>query len=424
MSDEYQAVGARWLASMRFALLADDMGLGKSKQAVEAAELIGATKILVICPSVAKVNWKREFERWALTLEGFTVCFGKDDSPTDRCIVSYDYATEHRERLTAIAWDVVINDEAHLVKEPEAKRTKAIYGLKPPGIVRFTKRMWDLSGTPAPNGHVGELWVKLFTYGFTKLGYDDFVDRYCRTKATYANGKRLKKIMGNRSSRIPEIKEILSKFMLRRMKADVLKDLPPITYEPYAIEGTPLHHILADQQEEVLYKGETDFVKEVMNRGGSNVLAGIADSVSTLRRINGLRKLDPVCEIIAHELSVGAYDKIILFGIHRDVVQGVEERLREFGSVSIHGGTSDKRRQEAIDGFQNDSAIRVFSGNIQAAGTNLTSPRPPKWASSRNRGFRPRTHRPSCGPTAAVKPALSGSGCSPSTTASMKRSHE
>lgn len=361
MSD-YQEIGSKWLASKRHALLADDMGLGKSKQAVEGADRIGAVNILVICPAVARVNWRREFEKWSIYWNDFTVCFGKDDYPTFRCVVSYDYATEYVERLRKIKWDLVICDECHFVKEPEAKRTAAIYGAK--GIIRDTKGFWALSGTPAPN-HPGEIWPLLYTFGATKLAYENFVDKFCYATWTFYHGKQKLKVVGIRYDRLAELKKILSSVMLRRLKDEVMKELPPISYDDIVVEAT---FVAVDET----YEKELSLIENVFERGGMDALTPMAESVSTLRKITGLQKVEACVELVLQELGTNAYEKIVIFAIHKEVIRLLAEGLKDFGAVVVSGAVSATKRQENIDAFQNDPNTRVFIGNITAAGTAIT----------------------------------------------------
>jgi SWI/SNF-related matrix-associated actin-dependent regulator 1 of chromatin subfamily A len=382
----YQWTGAKFLAANNHALLADDMGLGKTSQAITAADMVGAQKILVICPAVARVNWQREFAMWSLFSMTFKVCFSGEDEPTDRTIVSYDYATDHVKRLTRFVWDLVINDESHFIKEPEAQRTVAIYGKE--GIVRKTKRMWDLSGTPAPN-NAAELWPMLFTFGITTLSYTAFVSRFCKTCWVKGHGKPRLKILGNKEEMIPELRDLLKKIMLRRLKEEVMTELPPIKYDDIVVEAGPVdieveasfarYIYPIDQRKELFEKMEKEkrIVEETVERlgftkNGMQVLEGIADSVSTLRRYTGLQKVKETADLITQELEVNAYDKIVIFAIHRDVIEGMRVKLSKFGAVTLYGGTPPASRQKNIDRFQNNPKCRVFIGNIQAAGTAIT----------------------------------------------------
>ncbi len=93
--------------------------------------------------------------------------------------------------------------------------------------------------------------------------------------------------------------------------------------------------------------------------------------VAELRRLTGLAKVRPVLTQLSDEMDAGL-DKAVLFAHHREVIQGLEEGLHDFGAVSIHGGTPTRKRQHAIDGFQNDPKVRVFIGQLSAAGTAIT----------------------------------------------------
>lgn len=366
--DEYQEVGAKFLASKRFALLADDMGLGKTAQTILAADMIGAFKILVICPAVARVNWKREFNEFSIYDRDFVVCFGAQDRPGVCSVVSYDYATEHHSRLIQMQWDLIVCDESHFIKEPEAKRTVRIYGKD--GIIRYTKRLWALSGTPAPN-HAGELWPMLFTFGVTNLVYDKYVEKFCNGRVVYYGGRPKYQISGTKKRAIPELKALLSKVMLRRLKEEVLKYLPPITFTDLTVEEGP--GIFIDTE----YVRQKRAVEESLSYAknfddASLVLEGIAESVSALRRVSGLQKVKATIELVTQELTDGAYEKIVIFAYHRDVIDQLKDGFKDYAPAVINGGVSHKIRQDGIDRFQNDPACKVFIGQILAAGTAIT----------------------------------------------------
>lgn len=366
----YQIEGAEFLAKRPFALLADDMGLGKTAQLIHAADMVGAKKILVICPAVARINWQREFSEFSIYSRDFKVCTTLNDEITDNCIVSYEFATENYELLKGIPWDLVICDESHKIKEPEAKVTQRIYGKN--GIIRVSDRLWCSSGTPAPN-HAGELWPLLYTFGATTLTHEDFINRFCKTRPTFYGGKRGIKIDGTKAETFPEIKKILSGLMIRRLKKDVLKELPSVSFETVYVEGTPLPETIAIDLS--IIKREEGYLVEAMAIAGDQlayVLDRIGSSVSVLRRYVGLQKVKSVAEMVKRELQDGAYEKIVIFAVHTDVIAHLKSELESFGAVVINGKTQPKDRQTAIDDFQNKKDCRVFIGNIKAAGQAIT----------------------------------------------------
>ena len=354
---DFQIIGSEWLASRRHALLADEMGVGKTVQAIRACDKVRAKEILVVCPAVARTNWCREFKKWTTRSDAFHVR-----------AVSYEFVTANSSGIPET--DVLIIDEVHYAKSLEAKRSQAIFGAS--GLVHRSNRVWALSGTPAPN-HAAEMWILLYAFGATTLSYGQFVQRFCVTVSTgFGNGY---KIVGTKKEAIPELRELLKRIMLRRLKKDVLKDLPPLLYSVTTVE--PGHVSRADftDQDRGKLVGE---IKQMQLKLDSSqdevaVLEALAESVSTLRRYTGLQKALPAAEMIAGEIEVGLLDKVVVFAIHKAVI---EILLRELSKVTecvtITGSTPDSIRQLRIDQFQNDPHCRVFIGNIQAAGTALT----------------------------------------------------
>jgi SWI/SNF-related matrix-associated actin-dependent regulator 1 of chromatin subfamily A len=381
----YQDAGSEFLASKKYALLADEMGLGKTVQAIRGLSRIRAERTLIICPSVARINWFREFEMWSQTKIVVSVMTKLSDIPPlkGNVVCSFDYATKNFEKLRMIKWDAIVVDEAHFLKSHEAQRAKAILGVG--GVSSNADRVWLMSGTPAPN-HPGELWIMLFVFGVTKLSYNAFINRYCIVRPTTYGLK----VVSAKVEMIPELRQLLSKFMLRRLKKDVMKELPPISYGNVSIEAGLVdveilpsftqYFMPTNRRSEL--NDELKRQQELLNNVEANMkpnqddklqaLAAISDSVSTLRRYIGLQKCEGSIEIIRSELESKAYDKIVIFAIHRDVIETLRVGLRDFGAVCLYGGTDPEKRQKNIDRFQNNPKCRVFIGNIHAAGTAIT----------------------------------------------------
>lgn len=379
----YQEVGGRFLASKAQALLADDMGLGKSAQAVLACDLIGATSILVFCPASVRINWEREFHRFSpLDRDCVVLMTGKDEPDAQVVVASYDLLANPKllKKLLAREWEVMVLDECHYLKERTTKRTKAVYGK----LAARAARVWRLSGTPAPN-NASELWTHLKSAGIVTDAYWDFTYRYCSGFDSNFGFK----ITGHKN--VDELKQLLGQFMLRRKKEDVMTELPPITFQEVTVERS------AVELDPVFYeqtRGKTtaQFHDELKNADQTlrnalkaltqsaysssedklRVLEGMAGSMVTLRRYIGMAKLPKVCEIIAEELAMDRIDKIVIFAVHRDVIECTRQRLTKFGAVTLYGGTAPAQRQRNIDKFQNDKKTRVFIGNITAAGTGIT----------------------------------------------------
>jgi SWI/SNF-related matrix-associated actin-dependent regulator of chromatin subfamily A-like protein 1 len=107
-------------------------------------------------------------------------------------------------------------------------------------------------------------------------------------------------------------------------------------------------------------------------KDGMKALEALASSVSTLRRYVGLQKVEPVAELVASELKSKAYEKVVIFAIHRDVIEGLRIKLSKFKPVTLYGGTVPESRQRNIDKFMNNPKTQVFIGNIIACGTAIT----------------------------------------------------
>lgn len=383
----FQDEGARWLASKKYALLADEMGLGKSCQAITAAASLALTNILILCPAVARLNWLNEFAMWwaksglkihpVLTQKDWNAALG-----ANVVIVSYDLAASPTGQrfLTKRTWDLCLADESHYLKNRNAKRTLLVYKQ----LLPHAKRIWLLSGTPAPN-HSAELWPAVHALGISALPYWDFVNRFC----TGYNGIRGFIITGNQ--RVGELRRLLAPFVLRRKKEEVKKDMPPILITEYILEDKQIPLEVWEKHFSSYLIRRDDFAKDmasveeqirillhdmefVHTDSMVAILQGLLDvpKVKSYRRWIGIQKVAALIELISSELLTNQYQKIVLFGVHKTVLEELVTGLKEFGVVAISGSTAGKQRQEAVEKFQNNPKIRVFVGQMQAAGIAIT----------------------------------------------------
>lgn len=347
----YQADGVGFLAGASRALLADEPGLGKTIQAIRAADATDARNVLVICPASVRENWRREILRFS-------------ERKWDFHVVSYDQATRGQVAMTP---DTVILDEAHYLKNRKAKRTQAVYGKKcdgQSGIIAGAERVWALTGTPSPNDP-SELWP-LCNALFPDVvngtqGWWGFVRRYCKTIDTPFGMK----IVGGKN--LEKLRAAMAPHMLRRKKADVLTDLPPIRFDTLPLSPAgglkDLRQLESDDETRTV-------VTKVLKAIESGEEPPVAE-VSRLRRLIGLAKVKPVADFIADELD-GGTGKVVVFAHHKDVMEGLAAALERFGVTGISGKTASLDRQKAVDRFQTDDGCRVFVGQINAAGTGIT----------------------------------------------------
>lgn len=387
----YQRAGAAWLTTKKYALLGDDCGLGKTPQAIAAADKAWATRLLVLCPAVVRHNWAAEIQRWSETeRQPFVVTSSKGlplmPPPTTVC--SYDLAAKLVPWLRSAPhpWCAVVLDEAHYLKSHAAKRTAAVLGRA--GICENARHVWALTGTPAPN-NASDLWVLLRCFGATSLDYDAFVAKFC-TYYQHPDHKIGRVVTGTRLSAVPELKQILGKVMMRRKKEEVLTELPPITYGNVEVEAGDVdleihypQYFLAGRNEREKLIAELDAQRRMFDGfvgagpgtapdAQQAMLSLLHDKTASFRRYTGLRKVAPVAEMLAAELEAGAYDKVVIFATHKAVVEGLREKLARFDAVTLFGGTDPDRRETNIKRFQNNPRCRVFIGNVQAAGVGIT----------------------------------------------------
>lgn len=422
--EPYQLEGARFLAERTQAFLADEPGVGKTAQAIRACDMVGAVNILVLVPASVRVNWLREFETFSpFDRDGVAIFNGKArPCPQGVTVCSYDMLADKKIRASLLArqWDVLILDEAHMLKTRTAKRTRAVYGRKCDGLaclVASASRCWRLSGTPAPN-HVDELWTHLHAAGLYARSYYDFVDEFC----TGFNSDYGFRITGTRNA--DRLKALLKPFMLRRKKDDVIPKLPPIEFEHHIIEPS-----IVDEElyfPDTMFNGNAELRAELAQQNAAIVdakargddaleaLRALAPSAGTLRKYIGLSKVPGYLAVIKPELKARRYDKLVIGAWHTDVIEWLRRDLREYGSMTLFGGTPAEKRQTILDKFKTNRAARVLIVQVKVAiGFNATAAYrvdmlEPSWVPAENKQCIDRVHR--LGQTGAVTARFFGCG--------------
>lgn len=182
--------------------------------------------------------------------------------------------------------------------------------------------------------------------------------------------------------------------MLRRRKAEVLKDMPAISYGSVVVEQGIAPSLSLPFSEE----GKLTRLTAAVESGAD--ISKLSDALSSYRRYVGLLKVKNTALLVAGELECGLYEKIVIFGHHTVVLESLKDALRSWNPVLIKGSTLPKIREQHIQRFQFDPECRVFIGNIQAAGTaiNLTAASnvlmlEPDWVPGNNAQAIARCHR-------------------------------
>lgn len=342
----FQEIGRDFLASKKRALLADEMRVGKTPQAIAAADAIGAKKVLTVCPAIAVPHWQKEWKAWSPERPAAIALTGKEPKLTaSLTVASFNMADKWREALCARQWDVLIVDECHFAKNPAAVRTKLIYGKE--SLAWHSGYIWALSGTPAPR-HAGELWPMLVAFGITKFTYWEFLNRYCRCDLT---GRPI----GTKENMIPELRMLLNKIMLRRTRKEVAPEMPDIGFEFL----------------EVIPTSPADLVvpKEIKDEALIQWLEVSAHSQSGIRQEVAKAKVGPLCEEIFFCLENNLLQQTVVFGFHVEPLEILVEVLRARGisAATITGKTSQKDRLAFQEGFRYNK-ISVLAVNILAGG--------------------------------------------------------
>lgn len=331
---DYQTVGVRFMLARTGCLNGDDMGMGKSRQAVVAGRLSAGfapdDRVLVVCPASLRINWEREIK--AVFPNAIVGMVGEDRMAT---LYGCQWVITNYEKLgglvreTGLGFKTIVVDEAHNLKEHEAGRTRNAFI-----IAERIPRKFIITGTPLLNREI-ELHTLLRLTGHP-LGMMPLTD----FRKQYSGGKDKRSLLASE----------LSHWMIRRRK-NLLKDLGIKTKQVRYIspaEGLGTYRSILD-----------DMSLMVMPK------------IVKLRQTLEALKFDFVVETIQ---SLGEDDKIIIFTEYMATVEALKRTLSAcgIGCVSLVGSDSPTKRQKAIDVFQADSTARVFIGTTLAAGVGIT----------------------------------------------------
>lgn len=359
----HQLTGVQWLLTHPRGGLFDDQGLGKTAQTIRAADLLHVNhpfaRMLVLSPSAVAHNWQRETARWSPNRRTQVITSSSQivHRDADTVVVTHSLLLKKAIADQLRGFDVTVLDEAHFFRTPSAKRTRAFF-LGADAIARRSRYCWCLTGTPMPN-NPSELWAMLAGIAPDRLrepngnllSFSRFRDRYCVTVDTHYGLK----IVGAKN--VPELKQRLDGFALRRLKTEAL-DLPPVRWGVVALDG-----------EEVA----TPETFDISEPGDNDLLAAVQRDASfaAWRHASGLAKCDAAVELLKSDLESGMR-KVVVFAHHLDVINRLHAGLREFNPVQLTGATPPAARQAAVDHFQNDPQVRVFIAQLTAGGVGIT----------------------------------------------------
>lgn len=380
----YQIEGFEWLnrlADSGFGgILADEMGLGKSLQLISFlgcryAEDGSLPPSLIVCPASLVYNWLAEFDKFPTGLFVSVVVGGKDerleavrrislqveqdDAYPQVIITSYDLLKRDLDDYSSIPFDCIVLDEAQYIKNTNTQAARATKAL-------VARHRFALTGTPVEN-RLSELW-SIFDFLMPGLlgGYRQFRDRYEQP------------ILGGDAAQMERLQALVSRFILRRLKKDVLKDLPSksenLVYSQMGAEQRALYHAHEQRLRESVKAADG-------KRFASERIAVLAE-LTRLRELccdphlvyedydGSSAKLDTVLELI--DTARASQAKSLVFSQFTSYLDLIAEQLRAHGVpyYTITGATPKRRRVELVDAFNADDTP-VFLVSLKAGGTGL-----------------------------------------------------
>lgn len=339
---DYQHTGVDFLLSRKRCLLGDGMGLGKTRQVIEALKLLRVRSV-VVCPNYVKGVWGGELRKWGY---GGAIYLPKgtkaEEIPKEATtlIVNYDILHAWADAIIAFAPSVVVFDECHALMSDKSKRSKAAKA-----IASSAAYVWGLSGTPLTN-RPKDLWNILDTVVPRRFGgFFTYALRYCNAfKTTLQGGKVVWDFSGK--SNLPELHDRLKPNMLRRLATEVALQLPPKTRQLITLTGR--------------------------HNAASGIVAGI--SLPQLRvKLDSAaeEKLPHILSLLESHIVEGM--KVVCFTYRRSVAERVVNHLRgkRHDAYLIHGGVSTLQRGKAISEASNAVEGSCLVATIDSASVGI-----------------------------------------------------
>ena len=361
---KYQKEGFKWLnelSELGFGgILADDMGLGKTIQVITFVLSKRSKKTLIITPTSVLYNWKDEFERFAPNVRVGLVHGTKaqrdrmlsEIKKYDVLITTYGTLKNDENEYEKLQFDYCIIDEGQNIKNPTSKTTLSVKKIN-------SKCNFALTGTPIEN-NLMELWS---IFDFVMPGFLFTKERF---KAKFIQNKNTE-----------ELKSLITPFILRRVKEDVLDELPEKIEKKYLVDMTT--------KQKSIYKSYVKEIKEKLksSKGNTNMLTFI----TKLREVcldpslimddynGGSGKINALMELLDNYIA--GNKKILVFSQFTSALKNIEKNLEEVGInyIYLDGSIGSKERGELVKKFNEDPLISVFLISLKAGGVglNLTS---------------------------------------------------
>ena len=379
---DYQKVGYKWLKTLETykfgGILADDMGLGKTLQIIALLRTEQKSKkettSIVVCPSTLVLNWKAEIEKWCNTMKVLIIKGTakerkeklEDYENYDLVITSYDLLKRDIENYEDKHFKYIIADEAQYIKNSSTQNATSLKRLK--GEIKFA-----LTGTPIENS-VAELWS---IFDFIMPGY---LYNYNKFKKKFEEPI----LKSGDKEALKRLKRLISPFILRRVKKDVLTELPEKNI-------TIMKNEMEKEQEKIYlsYLAQTrkEVAEELSDSSFEKSKFKILMLLTRLRQIcchpglfienykGSSGKLKQCIDLVVDAIQSG--HKILIFSSYTSVFEIIEKEFKKLNIdyFKLVGNTPVSKRVEMVEEFNNNEELKVFLISLKAGGTglNLTS---------------------------------------------------
>lgn len=371
----HQEIGVRFLLERNGAILADEMGVAKTIQAVVAALESGAKKILIVCPASVKINWEREINTFS---DDTCIIDSRRWNSAKFTIINYDLLKNFHtigdgknepgepiiqlsRELVYSKFDLVIIDEAHNLRNKNSIRGEIMAEL----CVKFNiPKVWLLTGTPVANKPKDFFNLLRLIKAPLVNNWMHYTKRYCEGKQitkTLKNGKKKKIWLTDGASNLDELHQKTKHLLLRRLKTEVI-DMPEKLI-------TNVYHRLSDKSLKEYNNLWDDYLDErVRAKKKGNIDRDLVE-LGLLKKFIAMEAIPQTYELAMEAIEQG--EKVVIFTTFNDEQRELADLFGDL-CVTHNGSMSIQDKQFSVDAFQKNPNVKVFIGNIISAGVGIT----------------------------------------------------
>ncbi|MDY4077546.1 MAG: DEAD/DEAH box helicase, partial [Clostridium sp.] len=371
----YQEKGFNWLSTLDYlgfgGILGDEMGLGKTLQTIAFLLSKKGSKTLIIAPTSLVFNWYNEFKKFAPSLKVAMVNGNPDERENliknyrryDVLVTTYNLCKRDLESYKKIYFDYAILDEAQNIKNASSQNAKSVKELK-------SKNRFALTGTPIENSLM-ELW-SIFDFIMPNYLYDEnkFITRYHRR-------------LEEDPIIIEELKKLVSPFILRRYKKDVIKELPnkiekkliiPMKEEQKKVYLAYSEHVKALIEKKVIDDEFKNSKIEILSYITKLRQIAIDPSLAMDKYLGKSGKMEAILELVKNSIDEG--HKILIFSQFTSALKNISKlfKINDISFSYLDGSTPSKERGKLVEDFnKNNTSVFLISLKAGGTGLNLTS---------------------------------------------------